>query len=115
MVSSFAGAPAIQPVAAVPTKTLGPDPVYPEALILRGGVGIRIMKPLMVLVASPLLVSFGLYGLYMKTYGLAAFFGLPPLLALAMFAPALARAGSFELTTHRLFHKPWFRAQRVYP
>ena len=96
------------------TTVKPPSPVYPETMVLRGGVGLRIVKPLMIVLMMPFLLPFGVYGLSVGSYGMAAFFGLPPLLGVLLFAPALARAGSFELTTHRLFHKPWFRERRAY-
>jgi hypothetical protein len=90
-------------------------PVYPESLLLRGGVSFRIVKPLMLLMVSPMMIAIGAYAVSQAEWGIAAFFGLPSLLLIFLFGIPLRRAGSFELTSHRLRHKPWFRPWRDYP
>ncbi len=94
---------------------MNPPPPYPEVSLLRSGVGFRIMKPLVILAVAPLLVPIGVYGLSKADYGFAAFFLVPSLLLLLVLARPLSRAGSFELTSHRLLHKPWLREWRAYP
>jgi hypothetical protein len=83
--------------------------VDPEVVLLRGGVGPRIAKTLMMTVLS---VAFMLGGVAVLIYtpdwkwglGIVAFFSL----GLVFGLPPILRTGKYELTTRRLKWRPYF-------